>query len=91
MFNINVTKLSSRGQIVVPLEMRKNLHEGDKFVIIQKDNQFILKKVEDFESSIEEDIEFAKRTDEAIERYERGEGEWIKMSGEEFLKELEKW
>jgi AbrB family looped-hinge helix DNA binding protein len=41
---IDTTKMSSRGQIVIPLEMRKEIKEGDKLIIIQKDDEIILKK-----------------------------------------------
>ncbi len=41
---IDTTKMSSRGQVVIPLEMRKNIKEGDKLIVIQKDDDIILKK-----------------------------------------------
>ena len=41
---IDTTKMSSRGQVVIPLEMRKNIKEGDKLIVIQKDDEIILKK-----------------------------------------------
>ena len=41
---IDTTKMSSRGQIVIPLEMRREIKEGDKLIIIQKDDEIILKK-----------------------------------------------
>jgi AbrB family looped-hinge helix DNA binding protein len=41
---IDTTKMSSRGQIVIPLNMRQNIKEGDKLIIIQKDDEIILKK-----------------------------------------------
>ncbi len=41
---IDTTKMSSRGQIVIPLDMRKDIKEGDKLIIIRKDNEIILKK-----------------------------------------------
>jgi len=41
---IATTKLSSRGQIVIPLEMRKNLKEGDKLIIIRDGDDLIIKK-----------------------------------------------
>jgi len=41
---IDTTKLSSRGQVVIPLEMRKGLKEGDRLIIIEKDDEIILKK-----------------------------------------------
>ena len=46
MENIAITKISSRGQIVIPQEMRNDLKEGDKLVIIRHNDQIILKKTE---------------------------------------------
>ncbi|MBI4014549.1 MAG: AbrB/MazE/SpoVT family DNA-binding domain-containing protein [Candidatus Aenigmarchaeota archaeon] len=42
-----VTKMSSRGQIVIPQELREkmNLGEGSKFAIIGMDDTIILKKL----------------------------------------------
>lgn len=36
-----------------------------------------------------EDLEFARRTEEALKRYEKGN--FKEMGAEEFSKELEKW
>ena len=44
MENITVTKISSRGQIVIPADMRKDLKEGDKLIVIRKGDEIILKK-----------------------------------------------
>ncbi len=41
---IDTTKMSSRGQVVIPLDMRKDIKEGDKLIIIRKDDEIILKK-----------------------------------------------
>ena len=41
---LDTTKMSSRGQIVIPLEMRKDIHEGEKLIVIKKDNENIIKK-----------------------------------------------
>ncbi|MEK6935785.1 MAG: AbrB/MazE/SpoVT family DNA-binding domain-containing protein [Nanoarchaeota archaeon] len=89
MANISITRISSKGQIVIPIEMRENLLEGDKLVIIKNDNQIILKKMEDFDENLEEDLEFARRTEEAYKRHERGE--FIKMDADKFMKEIKKW
>lgn len=89
MENISITKLSSRGQIVIPQEMRIGLIEGEKFVIIKNKEQFILKRTKDFDKNIEEDLEFARRTEEAWKEYD--EGKFISMSKEDFLKELKTW
>jgi len=89
MQGINITKMSSRGQVVIPLEMRKDLEEGVKLVVMRNKGQIILKKAEDFAENIEEDLEFAKRTEEAWKSYDKGE--FIEMDFDDFIKEMEKW
>jgi len=89
MENISITKISSKGQVVIPQEMRKHLQEGDKLVVMKNKNQIILKKVEDFSKNIEEDLEFARRTEEAWKSYERGE--FKQMDFDEFIEEMKKW
>lgn len=48
MENIEITSISSRGQVVIPQSLRDRLkiHEGEKFVIIGEDNTIVLKKLE---------------------------------------------
>ncbi len=41
---INTTKMSSRGQVVIPLDMRKDINVGDRLIVIRKDDEIILKK-----------------------------------------------
>ena len=41
---IDITKMSSRGQVVIPLDMRGDIMEGDKLIVIRRDNEIILKK-----------------------------------------------
>ncbi len=89
MNKISITRMSSKGQIVIPADMREGINEGDKLVIIRNNNQIILKKEKDFSKNLEEDLEFARRTEEAWKSYERGE--FISMNADDFLKEIEKW
>ena len=48
MENIEITSVSSRGQVVIPQSLRDKLkiHEGEKFVIVGEDNTIVLKKLE---------------------------------------------
>ncbi|MBS3167010.1 AbrB/MazE/SpoVT family DNA-binding domain-containing protein [Candidatus Woesearchaeota archaeon] len=48
MENLEITSMSSRGQVVIPQSLRDKLriHEGEKFVIIGEDNTIVLKKLE---------------------------------------------
>jgi AbrB family looped-hinge helix DNA binding protein len=43
----STTKLSSKGQVVIPEEIRENLHlkEGDQFVVIGRGDTVILKAI----------------------------------------------
>jgi len=86
---MGITKMSSKGQIVVPAEMRKDFHEGEKFIIIRNERQIILEKVSEFGKKLEEDLIFAKKTEEALKKYEKGE--FIKMDFDEFLEKAKKW
>lgn len=89
MVSMSIIKISSKGQIVIPSKMRGNLKEGDELVIIKDDERIILKKVGKLTEKMKEDLEFAKRTEEAYKRIEAGEG--ITMEFDEFIKEMEKW
>jgi antitoxin PrlF len=48
MENVEITSISSRGQIVIPQRLRNkmSIHEGEKFVVIGEDNTIVLKKLE---------------------------------------------
>ena len=88
MAEIEITAMSSKGQIVIPQEMRKEFHEGEKFVIIKAGKQLILKSVQYFDENIDEYLEFAKRTEEAWERYDNGEFKSVPV--DDFLEALDK-
>ena len=89
MAQIALTKMSSKGQIVIPSEMRGEFKEGEQFVVIKNGKQLILKTAKDFDKNLEEDLIFAKRTEEAWKRYEKGELK--EMDFDDFLKEVKKW
>ena len=86
--DIAITKMSSKGQVVIPTEMRNDIKEGDKLIIIKSGHQLIMKKASELEKNMKEDIEFARRTEEAWKRYEKGEFKTV--SADKFLKMLEK-
>jgi len=68
MENIEVTSMSSRGQVVIPQNLRDKLkiHEGEKFVVIGEDNTIVLRKLEmpsfkGFDKLLAKTREFAKK------------------------------
>ena len=86
MAQIDITKMSSKGQVVIPQELRKDINGGDKLVVIRNNDQIILKKADKFDKQIEEDIVVAKRVEAAWKEIE--EGKYKRMSSEDFLKEI---
>lgn len=47
MDKIETTSMSSRGQVVIPLDIRENLglKQGEKFIVVGKDDTIVLKKI----------------------------------------------
>jgi len=89
MINISITKLSSKGQLVIPAHLRKGLSEGDEFLVVRDENRIILKKADKVTEEMKDDLEFAQRTGEALERYDRGE--FISLESNNFLKKMDTW
>ena len=87
--DVAITRMSSKGQIVIPTEMRKGFQEGDKLLLIQTGEQLIMKKASKLDKALKADLEFARRTEEAWKRIEEGKG--IRMDFDDFLKEMKKW
>jgi AbrB family looped-hinge helix DNA binding protein len=87
--DIAITRMSSKGQVVIPSEMRKGIKEGDKLLIIQSKNQLIMKKASKLDQNLSEDLKFARQTEKALKKYEMGE--FRSMTSDDFLNELEKW
>lgn len=81
-----MTKMSSKGQVVIPADLRKGILEGDKLVVIRNNDQIILKKADKFDKNIEEDLEVALRVENSWREIEKGK--FKKMSPDDFIKEI---
>jgi len=85
-----LTKISSKGQIVIPQDYRKKLgiEEGNVFAVSSpREDMIVLKRIKN--PLVEEDLAILKNVEEAWKEIERGEAK--KSSKEEFLRDLEKW
>ena len=67
MKKLEITSMSSRGQVVIPFYIREQLglKEGEKFVVVGKDDTVILKKVtmpsfKNFDKLLQKTQQFAK-------------------------------
>ena len=86
---MEIAKLSSKGQLVIPRMIRRKLKagEGTIFAVASYDNMLVLKKIENPLKN--EDIKVLRMVDEAWDDIEKGR--YRRLSKEDFLKELEKW
>ncbi|MDD4353848.1 MAG: AbrB/MazE/SpoVT family DNA-binding domain-containing protein [Candidatus Nanoarchaeia archaeon] len=86
---IALTKMSSKGQIVIPLDLRKGIKDGEKLILIKNESQILIKKVSSLGENFKDNLEFAKLTEKAYEKYLKGEFKQLKS--EKFLEELKEW
>jgi AbrB family looped-hinge helix DNA binding protein len=81
-----IAKVSSKGQIVIPSRLRKDIHAGDEFLIVKEKGRIILKKMNDLAKEFIDDFKFAKEVEIAWKEYENGK--FKTKSKDDFLKEL---
>ena len=90
---IEISKMTERGQVTIPEEFRRDLHlkPGEKIVFFKEDGRLFLEPMSRASSieKLKEDLEFARRTEEAWKEIDRGEG--IEMDFDDFLAEVKKW
>lgn len=86
---IELTKISSKGQVVIPLDVRKRLaiKDGETLAVSTEDDLIVLKKVKNPMEA--DDLKKLKEIKEAWK--EIAQGKYRKMSSDDFLKEIEKW
>ena len=84
-----LTKASSKGQIVIPTDIRKKLgvKEGSVFAVTTKKDMIVLKKLDT--KMKPEDLKTLKLIEEAWEDIEKGR--YKVYSKEAFFKELKRW
>ena len=86
---VSIIRMSSKGQIVIPSSMRKDLSRGEELLIIRDGERYILKPLQELEPSLKEDILFAEKTERAFEDYQKGV--FTRKPGQEFIDELASW
>ena len=86
---IEITRASSKGQIVLPKAIRAKLHikKGTAFALKATGKVIMLKKIED--PILKADLETLKGVEKAWKEIEQGK--FRKMNKDDFLKELATW
>ena len=81
--------MSSKGQVVIPLDIRKRigLKDGETLTVSTKENLIVLKKLE--ASMTKDDIVTFNEIKEAWKEIDSGKAK--KMNHKDFLKEISTW
>jgi AbrB family looped-hinge helix DNA binding protein len=87
--DVGITRVSSKGQIVIPSFMRDNLSEGEELLIIREGDRYIIKPLDDLKPALKDDILFAEMTEEALSEYRKGSFKQKEKAA--FLDELASW
>ncbi len=86
---IGMTHLSSKGQIVIPRNIRERMGfvDGEFLTVLQKENLIVLKKIEN--PMEQDDLETFFEIKKSWEEIEKGR--FKKTSSQDFLEEVKKW
>lgn len=83
---MQITKLSTKGQVVIPESVRRDLKEGTTFVVTRKNDLIILKSVRGMTAKEHKEMEELDRIWKEID-----EGKCNTYSEKEFFDEFKKW
>jgi AbrB family looped-hinge helix DNA binding protein len=86
---VGITQMNSKGQIVIPASMRKDLLEGEKLLLIRESERIILKPLGELKPALQEDILFAEKKEQAFEEYKKGT--FTRKKEGTFIDELSSW
>ncbi|MDE1860449.1 MAG: AbrB/MazE/SpoVT family DNA-binding domain-containing protein [Candidatus Micrarchaeota archaeon] len=86
---VEIAKASSKGQVVIPTDIRKKLHiqKGSLFVVTSKKEMIVMKKISAKISKA--DLKTLKAVEEAWKDIEHGR--YKVLNADDFSKELAKW
>ncbi len=89
--DIEIVKISSRGQFVLPLSFRKRfgIQRGEKMVLVEENGMMVLRPVRQMKESMEDEIYLMRKAARAWAEIEKGSSK--KMGKAAFLKELSAW
>ena len=83
---MEITKLSTKGQIVIPEKIREGIEVGTPFSVTRKDNLIILKSVKGLSEKEKKELEELNEIWKEID-----ESKCDTYSEEEFFKKLKEW
>lgn len=81
-----IAEASTKGQIVIPSPLRKDIHSGDEFLIVKDNGRLIMKNMKTLAQKFKKDLTFAGRVEKAWQEYDNGK--FKTKAKNDFLKEL---
>ncbi len=82
-----MTKMSSKGQVVIPSEIRTGICEGEKLIVIRNHDQIIIKQASKLDANFREELAFAEKTESAWKRIKEEKG----VEFDDFIDEMKQW
>ncbi len=83
---MEITKLSTKGQIVIPENLRKGLQTGTPFIVSKQEGLIVLKEVKDL---TKQEMKEMKELDKIWKDIESGKCE--SYTEEKFFKKMKEW
>ncbi|MBU4116151.1 MAG: AbrB/MazE/SpoVT family DNA-binding domain-containing protein [Nanoarchaeota archaeon] len=83
---METTKLSTKGQIVIPENIRSGIEIGTSFTIIRQNDLIVLKKIKGLDKKEEKEVKELNKIWKDID-----EGKGVTLQKEKFLKEMNAW
>jgi bifunctional DNA-binding transcriptional regulator/antitoxin component of YhaV-PrlF toxin-antitoxin module len=89
--DVEIVKISSKGQFVFPLSMRKKfkMGKGEKMMLVENNGTVVMRPVKGMGEDLEEEMYMMQRA--ALGWSEIDKGNFKRMPKAKFLKELETW
>jgi len=84
MESINISKISSKGQIVLPKSIRDKFSSNDDVVFIENGNEIILRKSSDVLNDLNY-LKFQENTFNELQKYEENKDKYPSMKSKEFI------
>lgn len=83
---METTKLSTKGQIVIPESLREGIEAGTVFIVTRTNKMIILKEIDGLTEKEKEEI---KELDKIWKDIDEGRG--VSIDVDKFLNEMDQW
>ena len=83
---MEITKLSTKGQVVIPESIRKDMSSGTVFIVSKQNDLIILKKIEGL---TKQEMEEMKELDKIWKEIDSGKCE--SYTEKDFFKKMKEW